>query len=1520
MQSPLKVSNILLLTALDLPEGVTHNFDCAFGDIITVAFKSKCCAVSLAELLTYVNDQVKETYDYLIVQPSVYWVFSQLNIPLTARYEKNVSKQKLKGIFSQIFSDSVLSFSQEKTILFCNFLPDPVLNLSNALLFQVNQYVASRIANLKNIFTNQISKCRIQEHPHVSSTFCITELLQLINKALPKIRDRVLSDALVSHLIGDSTTAQTEKSHFLLDENESEENQTAKAKSPYVQCKIGNEDVLALLDTGSELTILGKSLFDDLQRKSGCIFPTLPCNLTVKGVTGVRSKKAFFQTFIDIKFGDSAFPSPILVIPDLSVPFIIGIDFCKRFNAFIDCNANCLKLLNGELTVPWTNFEYGSGGVSVNACTLEKKIKVSIHADRHGKHLYPFLRSRLPENIDLQITSNPCANFNAVVESAKLELDSPTDEKSVTIILAGSNDFSCSNSVPDITADLNLSPLLKTKKQVVICEIFPRYDLKEDRPLSTPVNLFLKGRLRCKNNIHFLKSIGTLNKKSHFTDHGLHLNDDGKRVFADLLAQNINDTLDSQSIPMFSASQVYCPELTTVHSFSTLVDEQDNDENEPVVDFSRRPPSLTQPNENFTQPNENVRKTPSLTQPKPTATGITFNDILHHFSKLKLTFDQRLSLTKLLYEFKEIFSDDPGLCKSFIAKLRAKDNNPFVKRSYPIPFAHREAVRAEIERLLRLGIIERSSSPYSNPLVPVIKKDQSVRLCLDARTLNSKLISDSESPERVESLLARFDKPRFISTIDLSASFMQIYLDPESRDLTSFNFEGRNFRFTRVPFGLNVSMQLFIKATDTVFGPETEAFLSRFVDDFLIVSSTWEDHLAHLRVVFSSLKKAGMTLKLKKCFFMQEEVEYLGFILSKDGIRKNPEKVKAIMQFPAITNKKRLQSFIGAVNFYRKFHLTHSFLLEPLLHLLKKDVPWVWSSKEEHAFQEIKKAFSESVLLSFPDQSLPYYLNTDCSKTALAGELYQLDSEGNRCPIYFYSRVLSPSEKNYTTTEQELLAIVTCCSKFRQLILGRKVFVETDHQALTFFRQAALTSGRLTRWSLFLQEYDLDISHIKGVNNTAVDTLSRYPPELDQLQPEFDEINVFRSKVFKPNLDSKLFKQVPELTKNDPLCSKIIEKLHQNDPTTNNLYFLNDQQILFFKKPDSNKTLFCCPASLENEIIHLTHQYLGHLGTNKVHNYLKEIVVFPSMRKKINNFVTSCLDCLQSKPMNLKHPKPIPVLAEAPLDRLSVDLYGPLPRAFGSFQSILVVVDVFSKFVKFIPIRNATGVVVTRNFISKYVNVIGKPKLVITDRGPCFRSRFWDNSLKALNIKPRHSSVFHPQSNPVERFMRMLGNFFRVYCHQNHRSWVNYLSFFEQCLNNSVSESTNFAPVEILLNTPPENFLQKFISFPPVHQNLSIPEKIVLVQENLAKSAQRRERKHLTHPINLNFQEGDTVLVKSHHLSNALYGEIKKFFRLFNGPYVLGKPVGQNAFEIKDPVSGQSCGVHNVIYFRPIKL
>lgn len=1492
----------------------------------TVASNSLVCkvsAVTLSSLLRHTSYFNPSHFELILIIPPFEFL-----TPISC-------KKDLHSLFDYIFSPDVIAFAKTKPVLISNFLYSNDTKFINALN-SVNEFFASKLAPVHDVSfvspgANYDFKALYPEKSQNAST-----LLLMLERFGSKVHSHLLSEKFETTI----TTLMKNEEHFLLEEEETGQTRAERVDLPHVLCSINGHTFPVLIDCGAQVTLISEEFLETLKDTTKSNFPTLPVtNINIRGVTGVRSKNVTKQVYLDITFNGTAFPFSVLVVPKSNVQFLLGIDFLKKYKSTMDCVKETLSLSEGSCVVPW--IKYPSHQVSTVVSIenpSDRKRKVLIFSDSHGRNLYHHLKPLMPHDVELHVHFRGGEKFNKVLKRAKPHLENPT-EGDIIVIIGGTNNIDPEKSLDELVEQLDLSPLLHSTSEILLCEILPRFDIVNGVPHAKSLNSFLRSKLKSTPNVTFLNSTDSLTRNS-FTDRGVHLNGKGKALFAELLSEALNRSL---AVDDLNNPQVHLTQIAPIHSFSDLKTSEIFID--PKIPTKMHAASLTETSnpscssldsagfeevrQKFLSEEMTLQERLDLashcylaapltsesdSEGRRAQGGITVEEIYDKLKDVNVTPQEKLELASLLYNNKDVFSENPGCCNSFTAKLRFNDTKPFSKKSYPIPFAKRNLVRNEIKRLLDLGIIERSFSPYSNPLVPVIKKDQTVRLCIDARELNARLVTDSESPELVENLITRFNKPKCMSTLDCTASFLQIPLAEESRDATSFLFEGRNYRFCRVPFGLNVSMQLFIKATDTVFAEETEEYLARYVDDFKVVSSTFDLHLAHLQSVFSALRKAGMTLKFSKCFFLLDEIEYLGFTLSQEGITKNPGKVHAIANFPTPRNVKHLQSFIGLVNFYRKFHDQHSELLSPLLHLLKKGTRFIWTQSEEEAFQKIKETFAEKVVLSYIDFSKPMYLNTDCSLVALSGELYQIDGDGYRRPVVFYSRVLSSCERNYTTTEQELLAIVACCQKLRQFLLGHQVIVQTDHHSLQFLRNCILSTGRLTRWNLFLQEYNLEIHYLKASENIAADTLSRFPPEFHELPPNNLALNV--NVIFWPDQHLQGIENITKLIEADPIYGPILNKIKEKSDDHLQQFYSIHNNNLFLKSKKSPKYLLCIPKTLENSIISKSHENLGHLGANKVYCHLKTVVIFPQMQKKIREFVKSCLDCQQSK-ISTKNVCPLqPVLASSCLELVSVDIYGPLPKSFGNLTCILVVLDIFSKYVRLIPVRSATGVIVTRRFIKGFVEQIGKPVTVISDHGPCFRSAIWDRSLKQLGIQPRHTSVYHPQSNPVERYMRTLGNFFRVYCHDKHKSWVNYLAFFERCLNNSINDSTGCAPVEVLTGTPAHCFLKSLIKFPEENQE-NQNSRLVMAEENLKKNAQKRKEKHDGDLSGTSFTTGMKVLLRSHHLSNALYGEIKKFFRLYEGPYLLGRPVGRNAFELNDPESGESRGTHNISNLKP---
>ena len=983
----------------------------------------------------------------------------------------------------------------------------PVCN-ANDTIDKINDLIKSHFSDSYNaIKFIEPNKCFPDDHLINETDFPCSAVIAMLSSCL-QICDIDFPQSI---------TVFNENDHFLLQEK-STPMKNLRYKSPFVKCIIAGHTFEAMIDTGSEVTLISQEFFNHLKDVTQYDFPIFPATgLYLRGVTGVKSKNVQSQILIDFNFGGQIFQKSVLVVPSINVSFILGIDFLVQFNGSIDCANKCINLSNGDIKVPWVKYE----PVQVGSVSQHQKPSVYLFTDSHGRELEDLVKDKMSKSdldFDFHVQVKPGATFNEVISDISVIKDNlkPDD---VVIVIPGINDLDYRKPVDLVKCYFDVTSLQELDCNVMLFEVLQRHDDDKFRKVTHAVNNYLK---KCLVG-HKKQIIPTINafRKPDFTVHGLHLNKIGKCKLAQIISDKLQESISvTENFPPIEDNlvQVNRAYVTTEECDPTKFSFENNHlpSKDNVVNSS------CTKNKNIPEPNLGLCGVKTTQMPERSDKLLTDQQIWEKLNTFEINKTQKRKLFNVLAKYRKVFSDKPGLCNKFTAKFRVKNDEVFVKRSYPVPFSYRNMVRDEIQRLLSLNIIERSSSPYSNPIVPVTKSDGSCRLCLDARTLNTKLVADSETPENIDTLLYRFPSPKFISTLDCTASFLQIPLDEDSRDMTSFVFEGRNYRFTRVPFGTKVSMQLFMKATGNIFGPEVEDFLSQFVDDFRIVSESFENHLEHIEIILSKLLDAGITLNFAKCKFLQKQVEYLGYILSDKGISMNPERVKAIEKFPEPRNIKELQSFLGLVNFYRKFKMNHSDLTAPLFLLLKKDVRWKWTDEERKAFSEIKKNFIDNVMLSYPCLSKPYYLNSDASFNAISCELFQYDDEDNRRPIAFYSRTLTQSEKNYTVTELELLAIVAGCQKFRQYILGFQTYVYSDHHALQFLNKCILSSGRLTRWALFLQEYNLEIKYIKGSENTAADCLSRFPPQLHNLPENNLEINVNAFKYsFSPDFLKK---------------------------------------------------------------------------------------------------------------------------------------------------------------------------------------------------------------------------------------------------------------------------------------------------------------------------------------------------------------------------------------------------------------
>ena len=459
----------------------------------------------------------------------------------------------------------------------------------------------------------------------------------------------------------------------------------------------------------------------------------------------------------------------------------------------------------------------------------------------------------------------------------------------------------------------------------------------------------------------------------------------------------------------------------------------------------------------------------------------------------KLTENQLVDLAKLFSEYDVVLSEKPGKTNVIEHDIEMEPGvRPIRQKSYPIPQAKVEKVKAEVESMLNLDVIEESTSPWSSPYLMVPKPDGSARFCVNYKKVNSLSKFDAYPMPRIDEIVGRIGPAKYITKLDLCKGYWQVPLTERSKQYTAFSTPLGLFQFKYLPFGLHGAPASFQRMMDRLLRGK-EGYAAAYMDDLVIFSPDWESHLVHVSDVLETLKQANLTAKPSKCSFGQSKVNYLGYVVGEGIIEPQKTKVEAVANKTQPKTKKDVKSFLGLTGYYRKFVPNYADIAAPLSDLTRKKQPEkvVWTDKCEEAFQKLKTMLCSEPVLKNPDFEKEFILQTDASDRGLGAVLSQLDDDGKDHPILYLSRKLYPREENYATIEKECLAIKWAVESLQYYLLGRKFRIVTDHQPLKWLNQMKDNNKRLTRWSIDLQPYCFEVLHRSGITNGNADGLSR---------------------------------------------------------------------------------------------------------------------------------------------------------------------------------------------------------------------------------------------------------------------------------------------------------------------------------------------------------------------------------------------------------------------------------------------
>ena len=460
----------------------------------------------------------------------------------------------------------------------------------------------------------------------------------------------------------------------------------------------------------------------------------------------------------------------------------------------------------------------------------------------------------------------------------------------------------------------------------------------------------------------------------------------------------------------------------------------------------------------------------------------------------KLQPDQREQLNKVLEGHESVFNDLPGVTTTAEHHVRLTDSEPF-RHSYGLPHQLSLQLKEDLDTWVRLGIVEKSNSPWCSPLLAVRKRDGSHRFCLDCRQLNSRTIFDGEPIADAEHIFSSLSKARYLSKMDLASGFWQVPLSETTKPLTAFSTRYGLYQFRVMPFGMVNAPGCFSRLMRTVLQGLDN--VSCFIDDILVHSQDWSSHLLTLRKVLERLAEHGLHLKPSKCEIGFNQLQYLGHMVGEGVMSPVQDKVQAIKDMEKPSTVTQLRSFLGSVGYYQRFVPHFNSIAAPLQQMTSskrgKNSPVTWTDEAERAFIKLKEALAGAPVLQLVKPDLPFILQTDASDQGLGAVLLQARSDNPTevAPVRYASRKLRAAEQNYSTVEKEALAAYWAIKKFEVYLYGRHFVLRSDHRPLLYLQTADKLNPRLKRWALYMSLFKFTAQHVDGETNHLADLLSR---------------------------------------------------------------------------------------------------------------------------------------------------------------------------------------------------------------------------------------------------------------------------------------------------------------------------------------------------------------------------------------------------------------------------------------------
>ena len=867
-------------------------------------------------------------------------------------------------------------------------------------------------------------------------------------------------------------------------------------------------------------------------------------------------------------------------------------------------------------------------------------------------------------------------------------------------------------------------------------------------------------------------------------------------------------------------------------------------------------------------------------------------------------------------------------------KCKARPINPMLEPD----------LKKQLDANLEKDVIEPSNSPWSFPLVAAPKKNNKIRWCIDYRKLNFYTQKDVYPLPSIEDNLCRLSNAKIFTTLDGSGAFHVIPIKRSDRPKTAFSTPYGLFQYKRMPFGLCNGPASYSRLIQLALSGIPTTWALPYLDDIIVISRTVQEHFRNLEAILLVHRRAGLKLQPSKCFLFQLEVEYLGHLVSADGIKTVPAYVQVVKDWPLPLTRSEIRIFLGKCGYYRRFIKNYSAIAAPLTDLSGKGTPAEEKAPVPRseafvdAFLTLKQHLLKAPILAYPkfDSDEPFILDTDWSATnnAIGGVLSQ-KQDGKERVIAYGGKKMSKAQKNYDPFKGELSALLHFSKIWRYYLQYRPFILRVDHAPLTHMKTMQPQDRHTLRMLSVLADLDFTIQHRKGTSHGNADALSRAPHV--GLQDDSEDVgtdDAIDVNIYSVSQEGSAFaytKQAMQvLQDSDESIAVVKEAVAQKEkpstlaqaalPPEARHYFLffdnlqiGPDGLLRYNRPTPSDIkrppVICLPSETWDKLIQQAHFDGGHCGINATVERLSRAFYFPRMKAEVTDWIKTCHHCLkkQKHPQQQRHTL-ISVREGYPFQKISIDFVGPLHPIRGK-QFIVTARCCFTRWLECRAVSTAT----TKNAIAFLTDDIikrfGIPEEIHSDQGSHFTSRAMQEVADALNIRFTFTPSFNPKSNLVERAHRDLGNILRAMQSQTGKDWVSCLPAAVMAMNTNVHSATKFSPYQLLFGRDPPMPLD--LAFPPPQQypvNDTNAQQIAndlkariqaayrSVRENLHVALERRRQGYKQ--ARKGYHAGDVVWLFT---PTATIDVARKLQNYWSGPWTVTKPITPVLYEIQAP-------------------